>query len=490
MTEAVRTGRGAAGEERASGRPRPSFYDTLERRQVHLHPVEEGRVGLYTCGPTVYGHVHIGNLRTFLFEDLLRRALAYMGYRVTQVMNLTDVDDQIIAGAREAGLSIDDFTAPFIESFFRDLDTLHVERAESYPRATEHVPEMLALVDRLLERGYAYESDGSVFFRIASDDDYGRLSRIDPSQVRRGERVASDEYDKEDARDFVLWKASKPGEPSWDSPWGPGRPGWHVECSAMSMKYLGDTFDIHTGGVDNIFPHHENEIAQSESATGDTFVRHWLHAEHLLVDGQKMSRSLGNQYTLAELVERGADPRAIRYLFLSVHYRQKLNFTFDSLEAAGKALARIDEMRFRVEHAAEGEDGVSRVAGPAERLARDLAAALADDLNTSKALASLFGFVKEVNVAVEEGLAEGDRARALQALADADRVLGVLDPADWGGGEAVAGDGDEEIASLVRRRDEARAARDWAEADRIRDELAERGVVLEDTPQGTRWKRR
>jgi cysteinyl-tRNA synthetase len=482
--------RAAAEEARGRVRVRPAFYDTLERRQVHLHPVEEGRVGLYTCGPTVYGHVHIGNLRTFLFEDLLRRALTYLGYRVTQAMNLTDVDDKIIAGAREAGLSLDEFTAPFIESFFRDLDTLHVERAEHYPRATGHVAEMIALVERLLERGYAYEADGSVFFRIASDDDYGRLSRIDPSQVRRGERVASDEYDKEDARDFVLWKGSKPGEPSWESPWGPGRPGWHVECSAMSMKYLGDTFDIHTGGVDNIFPHHENEIAQSESATGDTFVRHWLHAEHLLVDGQKMSKSLGNQYTLGELLERGADPRALRYLFLSVHYRQKLNFTFDSLEAAGKALARIDEMRFRVEHAAEGEDGESRVAAPAERLARDLAAALADDLNTSKALAALFGFVKEVNVAVEEGLAEGDRARVLHALAAADRVLGVLDPADWGGGEAGAGAGDEEIESLVRRREEARAARDWAEADRIRDELAGRGVVLEDTPQGTRWKRR
>jgi len=490
VTEAAQAERGAAAEERTAGRPRPAFYDTLERRQVHLHPVEKGRVGLYTCGPTVYGHVHIGNLRTFLFEDLLRRALQYLGYRVTQVMNLTDVDDKIIAGAREAGLSLDEFTAPFIESFFRDLDTLHVERAEHYPRATGHVPEMIALVERLLERGYAYESDGSVFFRIASDDDYGRLSRIDPSQVRRGERVASDEYDKEDARDFVLWKASKPEEPSWDSPWGPGRPGWHVECSAMSMKYLGDTFDIHTGGVDNIFPHHENEIAQSESATGDTFVRHWLHAEHLLVDGQKMSKSLGNQYTLGELVERGAQPRAIRYLFLSVHYRQKLNFTFDSLEAAGKALARLDEMRFRVEHAAEAEDGESRVADPAARLEREFAAALADDLNTSKALGALFGFVKEVNVAVEEGLAEGDRARVLHTLAGVDRVLGVLDPADWGGGEARAGDGDEEIESLVRRRDEARAARDWAAADRIRDELAERGIVLEDTPQGTRWKRR
>ena len=475
--------------ERPPATIRPSFHNTLERRLVHFRPLEEGRAGLYTCGPTVYNHVHIGNLRTFLFEDLLRRALRYLGYRVTQVMNLTDVDDKIIAGAVAAGVGLEEFTAPYVESFFRDLDTLHVERAEHYPRATEHVPEMIALVERLIERGHAYESDGSIFFRIASDPDYGRLSRIDPSQVRRGERVAADEYDKEDVRDFVLWKGAKPGEPSWESPWGPGRPGWHIECSAMSMKYLGETFDLHTGGVDNVFPHHENEIAQSESATGEPFVRHWLHAEHLLVDGQKMSKSLGNQFTLPELLERGADPRALRYLFLSVHYRQKLNFTFDSLDAAGKALERIDEMRFRVESAAESADGRSRVAEPAERLRRDFAAALADDLNASKALAAVFAFVKEANVAVEEGLAEGDRARVVAALADVDRVLGVLDPAEWGrepGGDT--GDA-AEIEALVRRREEARAGRDWAEADRLRAELAGRGVVVEDTPQGPRWKR-
>ena len=468
---------------------RPSFHNTLERRAVHFHPLAEGRVGLYTCGPTVYNHVHIGNLRTFLFEDLLRRALGYLGYSVTQVMNLTDVDDKIIAGAEAAGLGLDELTAPFIESFFRDLDTLHVERAEHYPRATDHVSEMIALVERLLERGHAYESDGSIFFRIASDPDYGKLSRIDPSQVRRGERVAADEYDKEDVRDFVLWKAAKSGEPSWESPWGPGRPGWHVECSAMSMKYLGETFDLHTGGVDNVFPHHENEIAQSESATGEPFVRCWLHAEHLLVDGQKMSKSLGNQFTLPELMERGADPRAVRYLFLSVHYRQKLNFTFESLEAAGNALARIDEMRFRVASAPESEDGASRVAEPAERLLRDFAAALADDLNVSKALAALFHFVKEVNVAVEEGLAEGDRGRVAGALADVDRVLGVLDPVEWRAPADSAGDAGE-IEALVRRREEARAGKDWAEADRLREELGARGVVVEDTPQGPRWKRK
>ncbi len=467
----------------------PHFYDTLERRLVPFRPIREGEARVYTCGPTVYNYVHIGNLRTFLFEDLLRRTLRYLGLRVTQVMNLTDVDDKIIAAAHEAAVGIEEYTEPYVEAFFSDLDTLHVERAEHYPKATEHVPEMIDLVERLLARRHAYESDGSVFFRIASDPDYGRLSRIDPSQVRRGERVASDEYEKENARDFVLWKAAKPGEPSWDSPWGPGRPGWHVECSAMSMTYLGETFDIHTGGVDNVFPHHENEIAQSESATGEPFVHLWLHAEHLLVDGEKMAKSLGNQFTLSDLLERGVSPRALRYLFLSVHYRQKLNFTFESLDAAGKALARIDEMRFRVEHASEADDGESKILSPATRLAAELAGALSDDLNVSKALAALFGFVKEVNVAVEEGLAEGDRERVAAALADADRVFGVLDPAAWQ--EVAAGaDDDAEIEDLVRRREEARTARSWAEADRLRAELAERGVVLEDTPSGTRWKRR
>jgi cysteinyl-tRNA synthetase len=326
--------------------------------------------------------------------------------------------------------------------------------------------------------------------------DTPRKLQADLETVR--ERVAADEYDKEDVRDFVLWKGAKDGEPSWDSPWGPGRPGWHIECSAMSMEYLGESFDLHTGGVDNIFPHHENEIAQSESATGERFVRHWLHAEHQLVDGEKMSKSLGNQYTLPALLERGVAPRALRYLFLSVHYRQTLNFTFDSLAAAGRALERVDEMRFRVEHATPDEDGEgeaeggSRVAAAAVRLREDFAAALADDLNASKALAAVFGFVRETNVAVEEGLTAGDRERVFEALADVDRVLGVLDPAAWQGGEE-GGDGDSEraeIDGLVERREAARQARDWAEADRLRDELAERGVVVEDTPQGPRWKKR
>ena len=467
------------------------FYNTEGRRREALQTVTEGEVRLYTCGPTVYNHAHIGNLRTFLFEDLLRRALHYLGYRVTQVMNLTDVDDKTIARAGEEGVTLDEYTAPYIESFFADLDALHVERAEQYPRATEHLPEMIELVERLIAAGYAYESEGSVFFRIADDKDYGRLSGIDLEQVRRGERVADDEYEKEDLRDFVLWKGAKPDEPAWDSPWGRGRPGWHIECSAMSMKYLGESFDIHCGGVDNIFPHHENEIAQSESATGKRFVRHWLHSEHLIVDGEKMSKSLGNQYTLAELIERGVQPRALRYLFLTTHYRKKLNFSFAGIEEAEGALARFDELRFRLDHATEGGGSESPVVSAAEELEERFAAALADDLNISKALAALFEFLKRANTAIEAGrLITGDKQRVLDALDGVDAVLGVLDPAEWET-ETVEAEGlaDEEIEQLLVERLQARQTKDFARADEIRDQLAAQGIVIEDTPQGPRWKR-
>jgi cysteinyl-tRNA synthetase len=462
------------------------FYNTLGRRLEEFRPLETGVARLYTCGPTVYNDVHIGNLRTFVFEDVLRRSLRYLGFRVQQVMNLTDVDDKTIRGARERGVSLDAFTEPYIASFFRDLDRLHVERVEVYPRATAHVPEMIAMIEQLIRNGHAYESEGSIYFRLTSDPDYGRLSGFDLAAARQGERVANDEYDKEDLRDFVLWKGTKPGEPSWDSPWGPGRPGWHIECSAMSMKYLGESFDIHCGAVDNIFPHHENEIAQSESATGKPFVHTWLHSEHLIVDGEKMSKSLGNQYTLSDLLERGASARAIRYMFLAVHYRQKLNFTFAGLEHAAGALRRLDDFRFRLAHAPETAPAPS-LAARAAQAEQELGDALGDDLNLSEALAVLFGLVRDVNVAIDAGrLGPGDRATVDATLARLDSVFGVLDAAVWQG---VAADDDDEIAALVSERTAARARRDFATADRLRKELDARQIVLEDTPQGTRWKR-
>ena len=484
------SGENAATDATATAAPRPArFFNTLGRELVPLAPLEAGHVRIYTCGPTVYNHVHIGNLRTFLFEDVLRRSLRYLGYRVTQVMNLTDVDDKTIRGAQEAGVSLDDYTAPYIESFFADLDTLHVDRADLYPRATRHVPEMIALTERLLEAGVAYLNEGSVWFRIAADDDYGKLSGIDLEQVQQGERVASDEYGKEDVRDFVLWKGAKPGEPAWDSPWGPGRPGWHIECSAMAMKYLGETFDVHCGGVDNMFPHHENEIAQSESATGKPFAQLWLHSEHLIVEGQKMAKSLGNFFTLKELVEQGRDPRAIRYLLLSVYYLQKLNFTFEALEAAGAALSRVDDLRLRLQTAVEESGERGEVAELAAGLREELGAALADDLNTSGALGGLFKFVKGVNVAVDEGrLGSGDRERVTAALADVDRVLGVLDAAEWQRA-AAGGPSDADVERLIEERQAARKSRNFARADEIRKELLEQGVVLEDTAGATRWKR-
>jgi len=467
------------------------LYNTLGRTLAPFEPLAAGKVRIYTCGPTVYNDPHIGNLRSFLFEDVLTRALTWLGYEVTQVMNLTDVDDKTIRGAQQQGVDLDTFTAPYIEAFFRDLDRLHIRRAEEYPRATRHIREMIELIARLVDRGHAYVTDdGSVFFRIATDEDYGRLSGFDLTEAQTGERVASDEYEKEDVRDFVLWKAAKAGEPTWDSPWGPGRPGWHIECSAMSMKYLGETFDIHCGGVDNIFPHHENEIAQSESATGRLFAHTWLHAEHLLVDGEKMSKSLGNQYVLQDLVDRGLDLRSVRYFFVSVGYRQKLNFTFQAVESAAGALRRLDEMRFRLDHASESGEERSEIREAAGSLRQGFAAGLADDLNLSEALAALFGFVKAVNVAIEAGhLGAGDKGRVLAALGDVDRVLGVLDPAEWKSEESAAGPGSDEIDALVVERNAARARRDFATADRIRDELAAAGIVLEDTPGGTRWKR-
>ena len=461
------------------------FFNTLGREVRDFAPLEAGHVRMYTCGPTVYNVAHIGNLRTFVFEDVLRRHLKAAGLRVTQVMNLTDVDDKTIRGAAQEGLPLLEFTARYADAFFRDLKRLNVEPAEKYPRATDHVPEMIALIERLRDRGHTYESDGSVWFRISTFPGYGKLSRIDLSQMRRGERVAEDEYEKEDVRDFALWKGAKPGEPTWDSPFGPGRPGWHIECSAMSMKYLGEHFDIHTGAVDNIFPHHENEIAQSEGATGHPFVEFWLHAEHLVVDGEKMSKSKGNFYLLDDVLARENNPAAVRYLFLSVPYRKKLNFTWEALAAAAAAVERIRSAAVRLDEVAAGagsKPGSFSAADRSEKLRSDFLAAMGDDLNTAEAQGVLFPFLREVNAAIDDRSLDAEGARvARDAIAFTDRVFGVLPAAP----EILPA----EIEAQIQARNEARKRRDFVEADRIRKELTQRGIVLEDGPAGTRWKR-
>jgi cysteinyl-tRNA synthetase len=461
------------------------FFNTLGRREVEFSPLEPGHVRMYTCGPTVYNAVHIGNLRTFLWEDVLRRHLKASGLRVTQVMNLTDVDDKTIRGAQQAELPLRDFTTKYTELFFRDIDRLGFERVELYPRATDHVPEMQEMTAKLLERGHAYESEGSIYFRISTFPDYGKLSGIDLTQARRGERVADDEYEKEDVKDFVLWKAAKPDEPSWKSPWGPGRPGWHIECSAMSMKYLGTHFDIHTGAVDNIFPHHENEIAQSEAATGQPFVNVWLHAEHLIVDGEKMAKSKKNFYTLDNVLAQRNDPVAVRYLLLSVPYRTKLNFTWDVLTQAAASVERIKSALLRIDEVAVSQvtkPGAFPAAERAQRFSEEFSAGLDDDLNTAKALGAVFTFVADVNASLADGTLDAPGAVAAgAALRKADGVLGVLPAKD----DAL----DAEIQTRIEARTAARKRRDFAESDRIRDELAARGILLEDGPAGTRWKR-
>ena len=461
------------------------LFNTLGRRMTDLTPLDAGHVRMYTCGPTVYNVAHIGNLRTFLFEDVLRRHLKASGLAVTQIMNITDIDDKTIKGAASEGVSLADFTARFTDLFFRDLARLNVEPAERYPKATEHVPEMVALIERLKTRGHTYESEGSVWFKISTFPNYGQLSQIDLSQTRRGERVAEDEYEKEDVRDFALWKSAKPGEPSWPSPWGPGRPGWHIECSAMSMKYLGEHFDIHTGAVDNIFPHHENEIAQSEGATGHPFVNLWLHAEHLIVDGEKMAKSKGNFYTLDDVLARRNDPPAVRFLLLSVPYRKKLNFTWEGLDGAASAVDRIRSAAARFDEiAAAGvtKPGRYQASERVARLRQDLAVAMDDDLNTAQAQGALFPFLRDVHAAIDAGSLDSEGARAAaDALRQADRVFGVL-PAK---AEALSA----EIEGRIAARNAARGRRDFAEADRIRKDLAAEGILLEDGPSGTRWKR-
>jgi cysteinyl-tRNA synthetase len=479
------------------------FYNTLSRGVAEFVPITPPRVGIYACGPTVYRPPHIGNFRTFVFNDLLHRYLEWKGLDVTFVMNLTDVEDKIIGEAAGRGVSIAEVTGPVVDAFFADLRTLGIRPADIYPRATEHIDEMVALIERLLERGHAYRApDGSIYFDISSFPAYGRLARIESGSTRTGAGLATraggidaDEYEKADARDFALWKGAKDVDrqvaAAWTTPWGEGRPGWHIECSAMSMAALGPTFDIHTGGEDLIFPHHEDEIAQSEGATGQAFARTWLHVKHLLVNGEKMSKSKGNDFTIDQLLEKGYTASAIRYLLISAQYRKELNFSFDGLDTARAAIQRLLDFERRLSDTPTPADApASRLHEFAERALREFAAALDDDLNTPNGLAALFNFVREANTELDRELPVSREgvAAAQRALASMDEVLGILEL-----GRAELSTLDAELGAWVEdriaRRQDARRARDFAEADRIRDELAEAGILVEDTPHGPRWKK-
>jgi cysteinyl-tRNA synthetase len=475
-----------------------SLFNTYSRTVEPVVPIVPGTVSLYTCGPTVYNYAHIGNLRTFLFQDLLKRAFLASGYQVRHCMNITDVEDKIIrdsqkdlpadAGNAERHAAMGALTAKYTAAFLADLAALHVLPPTYAPRATEHLPSMIRLIQDLEQKGLAYPREGSVYYRIAGLPQYGRLARLDREGMQAGVSVDADEYEKDSAQDFVLWKAAKPGEPWWDSPWGPGRPGWHIECSAMGMEILGERMDIHSGGVDLVFPHHENEIAQSEGCLGHTWVNLWVHGEFLLVDGEKMSKSLGNFYTLRDLKDKGFSPDAFRFTIQSNHYRKVLNFTFDGLRAADSALKRVRQFRKRMEGdgAAFGQGPWKEAVDPLRRLQQAREAfwsALADDLNTPEGLAALFTLITDLN-------AQDDRAALTRDERDA--VLAFLDETDalfacWPHEEQHA---DAEVEALIEARKAAKAAKDWAEADRIRDRIKALGIVLEDRKDGTvSWRR-
>jgi cysteinyl-tRNA synthetase len=462
------------------------FYNTLTQRVQSFQPLQDNLVRMYTCGPTVYDYAHIGNFRTFVFYDLLRRWLHASGYTLDHVMNITDVDDKIIRNAVAQGKSLQDYTDTYTDAFLADCATLRLERPERIVRATAHIDEMAAAIHKLEHDGYTYRSDGSIYFRIAKFKPYGKLSHNDFSGMVAGARVDVDEYEKADARDFALWKAPKAGEPAWDTEVGTGRPGWHIECSVMAIHYLGATLDIHAGGVDLIFPHHENEIAQSESLTGQEFARFWIHSEFLLVDGQKMSKSLGNFYTLRDLFGRGFTPESVRYLLAAVPYRKGLNFTFDGLKSAQTAIERLRNFKFRLESARLAPGIDEKIAEHAARALAAFNASMDDDLNTAEALGSVFEFLRDANIALDTGDFKADNlASALALLARFDSVFDVLKPA------ALANGLDDDAINLqIAARTALKKARDFAGADRIRNELLENGVMLEDTKDGVRWKRK
>lgn len=462
------------------------FYNTLTQQVQPFTSIDQTTVRMYTCGPTVYDFAHIGNFRTFVFYDLLRRVLRLNGYKLDHVMNITDVDDKIIRNAVAKGKTLKEYTDTYTEAFLADCTSLRLERPERIARATEHIPEMTAAIQKLEESGHTYRSDGSVYFKISSFPGYGKLSHNDFGGMVAGARVDVDEYEKDDARDFALWKAPKPGEPSWDTPIGAGRPGWHIECSVMAIEFLGASLDIHAGGIDLVFPHHENEIAQSESLTGQPFAYYWLHSEFLLVDGQKMSKSLGNYYTLRDIFEKGFAPEAVRYLLASTPYRKGLNFTFDGLKSSTTAIDRLRNFAFRLDSAKLDEGKSERIEELAAKAKKDFREALDDDINTAEALGAVFEFIREANTALDSGeFRTGNVAAARELLTQFDSFFDVLKPTATAGGLT-----DNEVEALVAERNAAKKARDFTRADQVRTQLLEQGIILEDTKDGIRWKRK
>jgi cysteinyl-tRNA synthetase len=485
------------------------LFNTLSGRLEEFQPLEDNIVRMYSCGPTVYDYGHIGNFRTFLFVDLLRRHLRQSGYKLRHVMNITDVDDKIIRNAASQHVTVRQYAEKFEKAFFEDCQILNLEKPELLVRATDHINDMAEFIAGLERKGFAYRTDdGSYYFRIVKFPAYGKLSKKDFAGMTDGARVDVDEYEKDNARDFALWKAPKPGEAWWETPIGKGRPGWHIECSVMAMKYLGESFDIHLGGEDLIFPHHENEIAQSEALTGKAFARYWVHVRFLLVEGEKMSKKLHNYYTLRDLIVKGHKPSSIRYLLASVPYRKQLNFTFDGLRQAAHSVERLRNFKLRLESSRFPPGRSQYAADVAQQAATRMRAGLDDDMNTAEALAAVFDMVRDANAAADKGeLKLEDAPILLRALSDFDKIFDVLTDDDaekvrqvneWArreGQQVSAADSDhqlsdEQIQTLIAERNSARHNRDFARSDAIRDQLAEAGVIVEDTKDGVRWKRK
>ncbi|NQT80198.1 MAG: cysteine--tRNA ligase [Candidatus Aminicenantes bacterium] len=459
------------------------FYNTLSGKLEPFNPITPGEIKLYTCGPTVYDYSHIGNCRAYIFEDLLKRFLIFKGYKVKHVMNITDVDDKTIKGSNAEGIKLQEYTKKYIETFFEDINVLNILKADFYPRATEHIQDMVKMIKGLLQKGYAYKKDGSIYFSIAKFPNYGQLSKINLEELKPGERIESDEYEKENVNDFALWKNKKEGEPFWETEIGAGRPGWHIECSVMSSKYLGQTFDIHCGGTDNIFPHHENEIAQSEAYSGKKFVNYWIHCHHLIVDGEKMSKSKGNFFTLRDLLNKNVNPSILRFLLLSTHYRKMLNFSFKALEQASASFQRIKDFLYELKNRSFEEGENKKIPLLIEEMNQNFTGGLSDDLNISVALRSIFEMIRKVNILISQGkIYRKDADKLVSSFNSLDEVLGVLHEEKE---EMLPS----EILIKIEKREIARKEKNYKLADQIRDELLRKGIVLEDTKDGVRWKR-